>query len=463
MADMKSEKGVPSPFPAPLQTSQAAQNTVAQNTNAQNTAPQADVAAKTNQPPQTTVAAPAQNAQTAQAPAPAQNIQSTQTAAPVQNVQSTQTAAPVQNAQTAQAPVPSQNVQPANTQAQPNSTPATPFADASTYHYLTGGGFARDMTFYHTYKNRKTGFANMDSIQPFLPGLYGIGAQPGGGKTTFSWQLANQQAYMGQYVLYFALEQTKYELVPKSLSHRFYMEHLANARQNNGQSSLPLYTSTDIRFGNADNAQVQNMATAQAMDTQDRLFVFGGEFSHSIDEICFYIESFICQMGRIPVVIIDYLQITEPVGSQQTQDTKSKIDQVVKRLKQIQLKYVMAIVVISSLNRLNYTMPIELDSFKESGSIEYTFDVVWGLELSLLSDPNFTDHYDKNGKKLGKKTETEKRIMLSQAKQATPRTLEMRYIKNRFGAAGQSVYFYYYPAYETFLPAQAAGIIYGNN
>ena len=31
MADMKSEKGVPSPFPAPLQTSQAAQNTVAQN------------------------------------------------------------------------------------------------------------------------------------------------------------------------------------------------------------------------------------------------------------------------------------------------------------------------------------------------------------------------------------------------------------------------------------------------
>ena len=41
---------------------------------------------------------------------------------------------------------------------------------------------------------------------------------------------------------------------------------------------------------------------------------------------------------------------------------------------------------VSSLNRLNYTMPIELESFKESGSIEYTLDVVWGLELSILSD-----------------------------------------------------------------------------
>lgn len=303
----------------------------------------------------------------------------------------------------------------------------------------------------------------MDHNQPFLPGLYGIGAQPGGGKTTFSWQLANQQAYMGEYVLYFALEQTKYELVPKSLSHRFYMEHLADARQNNGQSSLPLYTSIDIRYGNADTAQVQNMATVLAQDTQDRLFVFDGGFSYTVEDICLWIESFICQTGRIPVVIIDYLQITEPAGSQQTLDTKSKVDQIVKRLKQIQLKYVMTIVVISSLNRTNYTMPIELDSFKESGSIEYTFDVVWGLELSLLSDPNFTDVYDNNGKKLGKKTETEKRIMLSQAKQATPRTLEMRYVKNRFGAAGQSVFFYYYPAYETFLPAQAPGMIYGNN
>lgn len=447
MSDVETRKGVPSPFPAPLQTAAAAQNTAPQNTNPQNTAPQVSVAAKTNQPAQTV--APTQNVQPAQTTAPAQNVQPPQTTAPAQNVQSTQTAAPVQN------------VQPPQTQA--TNTSANPFTDASTYHYLTGGGFARDMTFYRTYKNRKTGFANMDSIQPFLPGLYGIGAQPGGGKTTFSWQLANQQAYMGEYVLYFALEQTKYELVPKSLSHRFYMEHLADARQNNGQSSLPLYTSVDIRFGNADNAQVQRMATAQAMDTQDRLFIFGGEFSHSIDELCFYIESFICQTGRIPVVIIDYLQITEPVGGQQTLDTKSKIDQIVKRLKQIQLKYVMTIVVISSLNRPNYTMPIELDSFKESGSIEYTFDVVWGLELSLLSDPNFTDVYDNNGKKLGKRSETEKRIKLSQAKQATPRTLEMRYVKNRFGAAGQSVYFYYYPAYETFLPAQAAGIIYGSN
>lgn len=385
-------KGVPSPFPAPVQTATATQNTT----------PQAGVAAKTIKPPQA--------------------------------------AAPVQNAQ------------PVNTQAQSISTHANIFTNASTYHYLTGNGFMNDIAFFNTYKDRKTGFANMDLIQPLLPGLYGIGAPPSNGKTTFSWQFANQQACMGEYVLYFAQEQTKSELVPKSLSHRFYMAYRADASQNNGQSILPRYTSIDIRYGNADIARVQSMAAAHALDIQDRLFVFDGGFSHTIDDIILCVESFIHQTGRTPVVILDYLQIIESPNSQRTLDSKDKIDQIVKKLKQLQLKHTMTIIVVSSLNRLNYTMPIELESFKESGSIEYTLDVVWGLELSILSDPNLPDIYDKTGKKLGKRSETEKRIMLSQAKLDTPRSMKLKYIKNRFGAAGQSVLFDYYPAYETFLP-----------
>ena len=74
--------GVPSPFPTPLQTA-----TAAQNTNLQNTTPQTGMAAKTIQP--------------------------------------LQAAAPVQNAQ------------PVNPPAQPNNTPARPFVNASTYNYLT--------------------------------------------------------------------------------------------------------------------------------------------------------------------------------------------------------------------------------------------------------------------------------------------------------------------------------------
>jgi len=393
MSDVEARKDAPSPFPAPLQTSPAAQNT-----NLQNTAPQAGVAAKIIQP--------------------------ALTVAPVQNTQQTQ----------------------------PNNTPAIPFINASTYHYLTGGGFVGDIASFCIYKNRKTGYANMDHIQSFFPGLYCIGAPPSVGKTTISWQLANQQAYMGACVLYFSLEQTKYELVAKSLSHRFYMAYLEDAKQNNGQSSLPRYTSADIRYGNADRTQLNNMAAVQARDTQDRLFVFDGGFSYTVDDIRHRIESFISRTGQTPVVIIDYLQIIAPKSGQKTLDTKDNIDQIVKELKQLQLQYNMTILVISSLNRQNYTMPVELGSFKESGSIEYTFDVVWGLQLSLLNDPNFTDIYDKSGKKLGKRNEPEKRIMLSQAKQDTPRSLELSYIKNRFGPAGQSVSFAYFPAYETFLP-----------
>ena len=40
----------------------------------------------------------------------------------------------------------------------------------------------------------------------------------------------------------------------------------------------------------------------------------------------------------------------------------------------------MPIVGISSFNRENYTAPVNLSSFKESGSIEYSSDVLIGLQ-----------------------------------------------------------------------------------
>ena len=41
------------------------------------------------------------------------------------------------------------------------------------------------------------------------------------------------------------------------------------------------------------------------------------------------------------------------------------------------------------LLRQNYLTQVDFESFKESGGIEYTADVVWGLQLEVLHDALF--------------------------------------------------------------------------
>lgn len=379
------------------------------------------------------------------AQAAVQDAPTSQAAAAVQTAASMQTA-PMQNAPT----IPSAMQNTSNMQ-----TPAVSFPNfkyASISNYMAGGGFMNEIAAFQKYKNRKTGFSNMDALQPFIPGLYALGSVPSNGKTTGVWQLANQQAAMGEYVLYFSLEQTKFELTSKSLSRRFYQEYCKD-KSINGYSSLPRYTSLQIRCGETPNTELNSMMSAQIQELGDRLNVFQGNLSGTIEDICCRIEEFILQTNQIPVVIIDYLQIIEASTiNGRSLDTKDNIDHIVKMLKQIQMKHNATIIVISSLNRQNYMMPVEMESFKESGNIEYTFDVVWGLQLSILNDPEFSHHYDKNGKPLKETTIAEKRNMISNAKNSNVRSLQLVYLKNRFGFAGQSVFFDYVPADETFIP-----------
>ena len=99
------------------------------------------------------------------------------------------------------------------------------------------------------------------------------------------------------------------------------------------------------------------------------------------------------------------------------------------------------IFVISSLNRSNYLTPVDFEAFKESGGIEYTADVVWGLQLDVMNDPIFD-------KEKGVK---EKREKVRDAKAAIPREIELVCLKNRYGRS-YNVHFRYYPQYDLFRP-----------
>lgn len=89
-------------------------------------------------------------------------------------------------------------------------------------------------------------------------------------------------------------------------------------------------------------------------------------------------EAHIAQTGRVPVVLIDYLQIIAPVDVHFTD--KQNTDRVVTALKKLSRAHEATVLAISSFNRENYNTLTSMASFKESGGIDYSADVLLGLQ-----------------------------------------------------------------------------------
>ena len=273
----------------------------------------------------------------------------------------------------------------------------------------------------------KTGFTEFDKLAGGLyPGLYTIGAISSLGKTTFCAQLADQIAAGGHDVLFFSMEQSKLELVSKSIVRTIAKEDLSTN-----------VTSLDIRRGRFPRG-VHAAARKYGESVGNRLSIIEGIFDCTIPYISNYVRDYIKLNDRRPVVFIDYLQILEP--AEKGDSTKDTIDAAVKELKRLAHREGLPVIVISSLNRASYLLPVAFEAFKESGMIEYSADVVMGLQFRCLSDPDF--------EKL--KTITEKRERVKREKNATPRKLELVAIKNRYGISSYCVGFDYFPRVDLF-------------
>lgn len=318
--------------------------------------------------------------------------------------------------------------------------------------YEQSGGFKKDTSKNKRYASRKTGFPNLDAIHSFQPGVYLIFAETSAGKTTFALQWCDQIAAQGEYVLYFAYEQSRCVLMSKSVSRQFFLEHHEDEMKN-GTSNLPLYTSLDIRNEDADSAQVDKQVHNYIQKIDDRMYVVSTNFNGTIDKVCRCIMDFIQQTGHKPVVCLDYIQLIPPAISPNGMvlDSKANIDQGIHRLKQFQEENDLTVIAISSVSRIGYFEEIALHHAKESGALEYTCDFAIGLQLRAKRDY----HKDKNHTK--KMTEAERRAHIESAKKASPRKIEAIYLKDRCGEIGRVSYFNYYSAYETFIATDING------
>lgn len=331
--------------------------------------------------------------------------------------------------------------------------PAPAVTLTQSWDYFRNGNFDKDVASLQASSHLMTGYKTLDRIQPFYPGFYCLGAIPSLGKTTFASQMADQIATAGQYVLYFSLEQTSFELFSKSLSRGFLRTHRTDTRMNNRPSTYPTPTSMDIRRGltTGYHAEMARQIEDYVQAVQNRVCVIQGPFSVTVEDIMRTTEEFVVQMDARPIVIVDYLQIVAPsMVNGRIPDTKTSIDHIVHALKTMQANLGLTVLAISSLNRQNYLTPIDYESFKESGGIEYTADVIWGLQLSLLSDRAFYHHYDIAGKQKGETSLKEKREMVNQAKASNPRAIDLICLKNRYGCSSYTVNFEYYPASDYF-------------
>lgn len=285
-----------------------------------------------------------------------------------------------------------------------------------------------------TATDRKTGFADLDEKSGGLyPGLYVIAATSSLGKTTFSHQIADNLATAGNDVLFFSMEQSRLELVTKSLARNIFLK--------DNKTDI---TSLSIRKGRKD--PIINAAAAEyKQQVADRLSIIEGNFNCNISFIGDYIRQYINKTNSKPIVFIDYLQILQPAEDNKRASIKETVDNTVTELKRLSRENDLTIFVISSVNRSNYLTPIDFESLKESGGIEYTADVIWGLQLAVMNDDIFS-----KGEKI-----KEKRDKVREAKAANPRNIELVCLKNRYGISSYKTQFKYYPAHDFYVNVNA--------
>ena len=283
-----------------------------------------------------------------------------------------------------------------------------------------------------------TGFMKLDSVLSggLTAGIYVIGAIPSIGKTAFVLQMTDQIAMQGRDVIYFSLEMSKYELIARSISRETYQrargtetEIRTLARPHQCILNGKVYDRSNgvyWEFNEAQKKHIKECSDAY-LRYASHIYILEGVGGYGISRIDNFVSEFILHKGTRPVVVIDYLQLLEPADPKS--NDKQNMDVVVLTLKRFSREYGLPVVLVSSFNRQSYSRAVSMESFKESGSIEYTADVLIGLQY-----PGMGVGFDINS-----------------AKGAYPRDIEAVILKNRNGASGQSIPFKFLSGNNTFL------------
>lgn len=278
-----------------------------------------------------------------------------------------------------------------------------------------------------------TGFENLDKALEggLYEGLYGLGAISSLGKTTFVLQMADYMAMNGQPVLYFALEMGWQEMTSKSIS-RWTAIHELN-KYGNYKHNLA-QTTRSIQRGNwsdqYNGPQYNGLMWSikhYAQYADNIIYRDGAEHRPTAQDVSDMVDNFVGRTGKKPVVVVDYLQMLAPVNERATD--KANVTTSANVLKKIATRHHIPVLMISSFNRSSYRDKASMESFKESGDIEYSADILIGLQPAGIEG----DGFDINDYKV-----------------QDSRQVEAVILKNRNGRTGEVLSYNYTPAFNLF-------------
>lgn len=279
-----------------------------------------------------------------------------------------------------------------------------------------------------------TGFAQLDRILDggLYAGLYVLGAISSLGKTTLALQIADQIAQQGQDVLIFSLEMAKNELIAKSISRHTFLKAEKQWASSTRDIMARYYTCTPHR------REVIGQAQAAYKEYAGQVFIHEGKGEIGVQKIEDVVKQHIAITGNTPVIMIDYIQILAPYYEKGNKTDKQNTDKNVLELKRLSRDYNTPVFGISSFNRDSYKTGgksqgrVSMTDYKESGTLEYSADVLIGLEFASAGSKDYNEKKEK---------------------QKSPRNVRLVILKNRNGKAWQTVEFDFYPAFNCYEEA----------
>lgn len=257
-----------------------------------------------------------------------------------------------------------------------------------------------------------TGIAGLDKALDggLHSGLTVLGAVSSMGKTSLMLQMADTLGAAGRNVLFITIEMSRMELIAKSA---------VRGTRERARSLLD---------GRLPENKVRSLISAYRQKTGGRVELWEPDAPLTPAFLDEKVSAF-CAQHESPVLFLDYLQLVAPARAGMNE--KQTADAAVTMLKQLARRYEMPVIAASSLNREAYrpgSAEPGMSAFKESGSVEYSADLL--LVLKYRTDA------DRENK-------------------TAPRHLALTILKNRFGATGESIPLDYEPEKELFRDAAA--------
>lgn len=284
-----------------------------------------------------------------------------------------------------------------------------------------------------------TGFPAVDAILDggLYSGLYVLGAISSLGKTTFALQMADNIAAAGYDVLIFSLEMARSELIAKSISRLTLEKALATGSSTkNAKTTRGIMTGTRYAGYSREEKQLIETAVNAYAAYAGNIFITEGLGNVTVETIREKVQRHISITGRKPVVLIDYLQIIGPADIRATD--KQNTDKAVLELKRMSRDFSLPVIGISSFNRNSYTDPVNMAAFKESGAIEYSSDVLIGLQYETM------DYKDGEAEQARNKRIRElMREQTERGSRGEAQQIQVKVLKNRNGAKGDALLDFY--------------------